>query len=578
MNRVLAADGASAPLTIERVLLCTLLLILFVVILEAGLHKLTHACKRHHKYYEMLNKTTGELMIVGLIYVLVKATTYVGAIQSYGVEYYSMDAADMLIFFVALFLVAQSLVIFTRLRSSNSKMDSLSITTASGLLHMAKETEDVMAAERAWWCRRRRATGRLHRLCEHKLLEAFFRESYELPSAFSFAKYIREIQDSQIVDLIEIDFTTWTLLLVLMASFFGCTGELQAHSVYRNHFHVDSDEYIAAEELEHKRFVVFGVFASTLTIAMTLMLLYLRRLNHALVLHAQTKALGLSADPEGYATSRKATRESLLEAIRALSISESNQPPLTSNEAITQMRIVSEKVQKGVKHRHGFLAHNLLVQLLLTCFRFVTCARHAKSANTLHAKNADLRLPLPFSRKAAQFFLHFFLIVNGLYYGMLLTCVVPALHGTSPLILLPLVAPLLLNTFVLAPRLVRHFALLDGAWQVDPTKLSRVIDHLSEVEELKGAMVEQINKYLADTNQDTNDIKAALLKLDADDGVRDGYVDIDAFRSTLNTFGFKFSRHKFHTLVLLEYETRGPTVKYEGLLNALTKQPEVTVV
>ncbi|OQR83665.1 hypothetical protein ACHHYP_14426 [Achlya hypogyna] len=566
MQRLLASDGHIAPLTVERVLLCTLLVIIFVVLLEAGLHQLTHLCKRHHKYYEMLTKTTGELMIVGLIYLLVKCVTYFGIIQAYGVEYYSMDAADMLIFFVAIFLVAQSLVIFTRLRTANKKHDALSITSAAGLVHMAKDTEDVLAAQRAWWCTRRVSNSRIRDLCEHKLLEAFFHDVYDLPHAFSFAKYLREIQDSLIADLIEIDVTTWGLLLVLMAAFFGATGELQAGSVYRNSFPPESEEFAEALALEANRPVVLGVFATALTFAMSGMLFYLKKLNHGLVKLAQRAALGHS-DPESY---KQPKSDAVLDAVRALSLAESLRPPIAPKDAIEQMRRVSNEMLRGERRRKGLFRNNLLVQMVQSFGRKCTKNASAKS-NTLHAKVANLSLPLPFSRKAAQFFVQFFLIVNGLYYGMLVTCVVPSLHGERMALVSVLLVPLLVNTVVLAPRLVRDFALLDGTWRVDAHKLSRVIDHLNEVEELKDAMVHQVHLHLDAHGQTVDNIRAELAQSDLDDGVRDGYVDIDAFRDTLTRFGFKLSRHKFHTLVLLEYQTQGTTVKYDDLFKTLAQ-------
>ncbi|KDO16739.1 hypothetical protein SPRG_17769, partial [Saprolegnia parasitica CBS 223.65] len=73
-DRVLAAP--TATLETSDVLLYVACLVVFVIVLDAFLHSLEHAFKRHRKYAEMLHKTTQELMIVGLIYLMVKFCLY----------------------------------------------------------------------------------------------------------------------------------------------------------------------------------------------------------------------------------------------------------------------------------------------------------------------------------------------------------------------------------------------------------------------------------------------------------------------------------------------------------------------
>ncbi|CAK4073005.1 unnamed protein product, partial [Aphanomyces euteiches] len=57
----------------------------------------------------MLHKTTQELMIVGLIYLLVKFCTATGLADKNGKVYQALDFADLLILFTVLAMVLQAL-------------------------------------------------------------------------------------------------------------------------------------------------------------------------------------------------------------------------------------------------------------------------------------------------------------------------------------------------------------------------------------------------------------------------------------------------------------------------------------
>ncbi|OQS02356.1 hypothetical protein THRCLA_21442, partial [Thraustotheca clavata] len=548
------------PLTIGWVLYCTVFVIIFVILLEAGLHKLIHVCKRHHKYHEMIHKVTGELMVVGLIYLLVKMLCYFKVIQYGGVVYYAMDAADILLLFVAIALVFQALILFARLRSTNAKMDSITIMSAADLILMAKEDENTNSGNLL--CSQRR---KLLVLMEHKVVEAFFHELYGLPKIFSFSKYLREIQDGQIVDLIEVDFFGWILLLILTSAFFAFTGELQANSVYRASY--TNDLYHVSAQMLERRELVFSVFAVSLTIAMILMAIYLRVLNKAVMQKAKKYFLR-SQKSNLYDQTHE---QQLITALESVSEIEHEQGKLSTKDAIDKMTEVSNKLSNEVLGHHGFFQGSIIVQLFRSCFCNIKRKFTGETKTSSFTNDFHQAMPLPFSRKAVQFLVQFFLIVNGLYYGMLLAIVVPSLDEDELPILATLFIPLVLNTFWLAPLLVHKFSLLDGTWRVVPKKLAAVIDHLKEVEELNGVMFEQIGSYLQSHMKFVKDIENELNRIDKNDGNQDGHIDIERLRQVFINYGFKLSRHKFTTLVLLKYQTKGTTVNFMEILNAIEK-------
>ncbi|OQR96706.1 hypothetical protein THRCLA_07192, partial [Thraustotheca clavata] len=574
VERFLAATSTD-KLTIERVLLSTLLLIIFVVVLEAGLHKLDHFCKKYHKYHEMLNKVTGELMVVGLIYLLVKFVCYFNIIEYGGVQYYSLDAADMLLFFVAVALVLQSLVIFVRLREANAEIDDLTITKAHALVTMAKTQEEAMEVNKALWFKKYRTRSKMRVLMENKLMDAFFHKTYELPSIFSFAKYLREIQDSHIVDLIEVDILGWAMLLILFTTFFAFTGELQQNSAY--HKAKGNATVITApdDQLYVQRIWVFALFVGLLTLGMLAMSIYLRVLNNAVIKHA-IKAFLSNEDvyqPENYLATKE---DELMSALLVIKQSENDEAEITVDAAIEIMQKRAEEIGKNQKVYTGLAKNSLFIQMVTSSARKMnlnnnTTTDEQDKVDIYKEKMKSLKLPLPFPRKLVQFCLQNFLILNGLYYGMLMSCVFPSISPSDIPKAIALAIPLLINTFFFAPHLLHRFAILSGTWKVERHKLSAVIEHLNEVEEMKNAMVTQINAFLLDKGKEIKHIREELEKIDRnDEHQKDGYIDVERLREVLKNYGFKFSRHKFHTLVLLEYRTKGKTVCFDEVLKTLS--------
>ena len=54
-------------------------------------------------------------------------------------------------------------------------------------------------------------------MMEYKVFNIFFCEQYQLPlSVFDFPCYIREVLDKQVVNLIEVDISSWLFLVVFL--------------------------------------------------------------------------------------------------------------------------------------------------------------------------------------------------------------------------------------------------------------------------------------------------------------------------------------------------------------------------
>ncbi|RHY47686.1 hypothetical protein DYB38_010333 [Aphanomyces astaci] len=548
----------------NRVILFIFLVVLFVATLELALHHIHRVCRQHPKYAKMLHKTTQELMIVGLIYMLVKFCVYSNLAEKGGPVYYALDAADVFVFFVTMALVFQAIVVFIRLRKSNIEMDKLSVMSAVDLVAIARQRLDEAAASKSWW-RQFRAWRKYEDRMEMKLLGQFFLNVYELPQLFSFAKYIREVQDSQIAKFIEVDLSTWVLLLGVFALYFAFTGQL--NSPYR----------VSESSI---RLVAFATFVCCLTVAMLGFFFYLKHLVTVLLQHATDRALEGSAMTlivplDGNAKKRK--MEFLFEAMNDVIEKESHEDAdLPADEAIARMRYVADKLYHGKVRDHSWVKADLFCQLIMSGYRKCR-GKSSVHQNSLRCKlmhdDKPIRLPF-FSRKACHVVLQSMLIANGFFYALLINCVLVVTEWNQVVAILLLLVPLFFNTLVLAPDVVRQFSILNGTWRVGRKKLSSVIEHFAQVEKMKQRMCVQIHTFFLEHQKTLADLQAALEEADAaDEDANDGFIDLDVCRETLKDFGFLFARHKFNTFVRLEFDTKGETIRYSDLLEILKHVP-----
>ncbi|ETV98547.1 hypothetical protein H310_08672 [Aphanomyces invadans] len=136
----------------SRVLLFMFAVLVFVICLELFLHFLEHATKRKPKYADMLHKTTQELMIVGLIYLLVKFCVSTGLAKANGLVYQALDFADLLILFTVLAMVLQATVILFRLRKANRELGKISVLRTENVL--ANALTELNAAKQKSWVHR----------------------------------------------------------------------------------------------------------------------------------------------------------------------------------------------------------------------------------------------------------------------------------------------------------------------------------------------------------------------------------------------------------------------------------------
>ncbi|CAK4115627.1 unnamed protein product [Aphanomyces euteiches] len=560
------AEKEEEILTTAKVARNIAYLLIFVIVAETLIHRLRHFLRHNKKYLELLNKTTAEFMIVGLISLLIKFAVYVKAIEKNGLEYEALEAADTLLFFVAISLVVQAFVVILVLRYDNLGMDTLELVSTGELVVETK----LVHASSSWWCpgwywQRRRIHWRL--------LETLFRRVYGLPRLFSFAKYSRDLQEHQIVDILEIDLTTWLLLFCIFCGVFFSTGEMKsiaddprnvAYYVVTKSEGMTKAEYTKLITMQDNRVVVLAVLVSLLFLAMVIFLLYINWLLLLLVSRAKADVAEGVYDDE----------PSDLESLELVAAAEAEEATMTSQNALAQMQAVGDTLENNDESLHTKKWGSLLLQLIASGVRKLLGRSNIKR-NHLSAKIDDVVLP-GFYRKACEFLIQFLLVVNGLYIAMIFANIVPTLEPVEVPTTVFTIILLVVNMMILGPRLLGAFSLLNGIYRVEAVMLGNVISHFVEAEKEKGKIVADVRLYYKERGKTIDDIRTMLDSIDAID--KDGYVDVELLRRVMSSnFGYKTSRHKFNAFVrMMEIETRDATVLFDDFVAILQPKSDAS--
>ncbi|RHY25139.1 hypothetical protein DYB32_008505, partial [Aphanomyces invadans] len=468
----------------SRVLLFMFAVLVFVICLEFFLHFLEHATKRKPKYADMLHKTTQELMIVGLIYLLVKFCVSTGLAKANGLVYQALDFADLLILFTVLAMVLQATVILFRLRKANRELGKISVLRTENVL--ANALTELNATKQKSWVHRYIAWSKLEYQLQVKLLRCLFLRSYDLPQLFPFDKYVEDVQDSQVAHLVEIDISMWIVLMATYALFFIFSGELLSNGEFK--------------AITPVRWWVFIGFAVSLWTLMILLLVYLRKLVQLLLQHAAKKVNIVQDGSTSWIREHRnmATPEAMAEALSHVVQYEASLPPMPPQEAIDNMRRIADELSDDSHDAHflaHLFAHDLLCGLLGTLGRRMK-RRRSPSPTTPKGKLhgvGSLHLPY-FSRKLVHVLIQLLFVMNGFYYALFINCVLylDGFNGMAVIKAALVVIPLLLNTFVVAPKITREFSIINSLFRVDAHKLSAIVEHFAEVEAMKDDMARQV--------------------------------------------------------------------------------------
>ncbi|KAG9403805.1 hypothetical protein AC1031_005300 [Aphanomyces cochlioides] len=501
-------------------LLSFVYVVAFVIVLKTLLTKLEDKAAPHPKYFTLLTNMYRELLVGGLINFLSKRLAEYGVFDKDSSHYTAWEAVDDMILFFAIALTIQSVIMFLRLRQRNFQLDKHALLTPAELY--GKATSD----------------GKSNKIAKEYVsaakmfvLRDFFLRQYDLPRLFSFPKYLRAVQDTEIIHLYEVEKSTWILLVIVQGFYYLISDDSRPH--YRDHL----DEPDMRASIHKNRLLVLFILIAILTVMMLGLYFYLKRCVSIMVMHA-------GGDEAQLATALKRIADSADVAV-----------PETTETTLLKLFDRTENLPE-------YEDASSFSDLLGTIFRKITGSKWGKKTSDLSHLECDLNLPF-FSRKFVHVLTKFFLTLNAFYFGFLFQgfmVLVARGRAWSLGIIAGQMALLIINMTFLSPRIIRQFTLINGIVRVNPGELKSVLEHFIDVLELQRRMVRAVLAHCETHNIEITQIMKDL-KTHDDDNSR--YVECEILRSTIKRYGFKFSKHKFNTFVRLQFKTKGTRVRYD---------------
>ncbi|EQC42051.1 hypothetical protein SDRG_00894 [Saprolegnia diclina VS20] len=513
--------------------------VVLALLIEHGLKLVEKVVEHHPTYFRLLTKMYQELMVGGFTAFVSKRIQQWNVLSSDDEQ--MVNSSDDMVLYYGLAIALQSMVMFWRLRKHNSQVDKLSLLTAQELYNEVTANDDTSSSA---------LPSIYHSVIKMKIVRRYFLNAHQLPELFSFPKYLRAIQDSEIIQLFDIELFAWLLLVGIYVGFFAVCGAV-------DHILLAPEStltYVDAEHVLRTRLLVLFVFIACLGLVMCLLNVYLKRCVHWIVVQASNSA---------------AEDHHLVAALGRIATEEAHLiQDETTESAIARMTTVANSLSEKPDH-------STIWGLLQTLFRKVTGRQHTRDPKLQIAK---LHLPF-FSRKLLHVFIKLLLNMNAMYFALVLqsffTILRPSIAYPTqiwyPVILLALTLALGVNSAIFGPRIVGRMALVNATVRVNAAELKRSVEHFTEVLEIQEKMVAALVKYTATHLKSLEDMQDEL-KLH--DDKHSGYIEIDVLRRTIKRYGFKFSKNKFNTFIRLQFKTKGTTVQYETFLKVLHRTIE----
>uniref|UniRef100_K3WLQ9 EF-hand domain-containing protein n=1 Tax=Globisporangium ultimum (strain ATCC 200006 / CBS 805.95 / DAOM BR144) TaxID=431595 RepID=K3WLQ9_GLOUD len=534
-------------------------LVALIMFCEVQLHHLGHKLKAHPKYQEMLSKIFGELMILGFLGLLTKLLKELGGVDPYEPAMVAFQAADLIVFILAIGLILQALFIYLRLRHKNIQVEKAELVSSQDLYDIIqrhnKDKTPRWPWARVWSCKapfNGKSSNTAIRpsdfpeLIQLRLLRHYFLKSYGLPELFPFSKYLRQAQDNQITHIIEVEMSTWIMLLAIAWGLEGVSELIYKAGKTKQGFSI---------------VLAFQGLSCFLVILHILTLMYLewgiRRLRRQASEHT-------GMEPRD-------RLECLKDVARQENETVNHEIAM---DAIACMEHVREREQKKkVKRSRFFLTRHdtgfqLVAMICRNLFYCLCCLFQRKRHSSKAAENVDadavetgasstIRLG-GFSRKPWHFVVVSLLMINGFFFALFCQCVAYQYkkiyddNGVAPLLFTPL--PILINCILLQPRIMRTFIVISSITRVDDKALADVIEHFMETVQLRSEFVNTLTANLEQTNQSIDELMSHFTKLDCSGS---GFVEIEDARLILCGYGFKLSFFRFNSVAKLLFTLNG---------------------
>ncbi|OWZ20672.1 hypothetical protein PHMEG_0004875 [Phytophthora megakarya] len=532
-----------------RVLAHLSILAVVLLVFEYILHCVEHKLARYDKYYHLLQKVYRELMILGFISLVLKILKEVAPIDGDGKPMIAFQVADLIIFGFAIALVLQTLCIFLQLRKKSRKADLVElIATRSLLIDFHKQDTafngEISPNVTSSWIYNENSTNITStnkKFVKQRMLRHFFIRRFGLPQLFPFSKYIRRAQANLISKMIEVELSTWLLVLAVAWGICGLETIL--------------------DDIKLVKLLVISSW--TLVLLHLVVLFYCRWCVHQLI------------DLAGYSEDKHVLYANLASiAEEELGAWESE----TADGALDVMNRVHE-LQEEVEHEHksarrGLLKSDTGIQLVCVLCRKLwktkrteTILKTPPSDNPPISNDVKIRF---YSADVWHVVVMLLLTLNGFFVALFIQCALYNLDeiydelGLIVACLIPL--PMLLNALVLQQHIFRDFSLVCSVLHLDANTLGDVSTHFIETVELQSQFAASVLQCLKDGGLTIAYMETVVQSHDLNGS---GLIEVDNLRAIMASVGFSLTRFRFNSVVKLLFDLKGTNVLYIQLFQLL---------
>jgi len=198
-------------------------------VFEFTLHKLEEKLHRHRAYIQFLRRVYKELCLLGFMaFILILVRDYVPNLSKN--NFLIIEFAHLLLFFVGICFILQSISILWTVRSSKERWDNAFAYGLTGLEKEYTELEDSnWFMSFIYYFTKRNYALQKARLF---ILRKTFIERNALPLTFDFSKYLRKCLTKHILEDIDIGWVTWLSLCLCFLVGFGISRGLNPEPDY----------------------------------------------------------------------------------------------------------------------------------------------------------------------------------------------------------------------------------------------------------------------------------------------------------------------------------------------------------
>ena len=242
---VLSADSSSSStifslpdLDFELATWCMVSLIVFTILFESLLHRMERQLLAHTHYLKILSKVYKELMILGFISFSILIILQVFSLSTATTE--TLEFVHVWFFFIAVLYAIHVLVYMWLARRDKRRYDVATHRRIPDLLEQFRVTQ--IAAQRIqedrslcaavprniqWLASASLISSvfssiyqskvtQLYQQMQFHIVRSLFIRTYNLPSDFDFAKYLRRCMSKHITEQLDIKETSWLMLVLFL--------------------------------------------------------------------------------------------------------------------------------------------------------------------------------------------------------------------------------------------------------------------------------------------------------------------------------------------------------------------------